>query len=494
MKIHELERRTGLERPTIRFYEKERLIDPKRNDNGYREYSEEDAEHLLKIKLLRQLGMSIEVIRKLQQGSDDFGSAMSAQIRILISRIQRDQRAKETCEAIRADGVNYQTMDAVRYLKMLQNTTGNQPVISRNFQENIIKEIHPWRRYFARMLDYLLLNALICFILFVILRIRPIPGDLVSKLLDIGCMALFIPLEALMLSKWGTTPGKWVMGIRLEYVHGGNLPFSTGIHRSWKVFKGIGFGIPYISNFAMWLRYCQLTGHSWYRLRQRNAYKPSEMDWDEDTELIYQEWQGRGKAAAAGLLAVCVLLSSVTAWDSMKPKHRGSELTIAQFSENYNNTLRIMNEDHESYDELQPDGTKYPKSDQIVIFDVNGTSKNKDKNFTYQTVDGYLQTLSYEDSWREVFYLQPIPDDCYIAVMSILLAQRDWTFSDTLKFGNLWKSKLSETEAEFRYKNVTVYWKIEQTNCVYQNGILIAQSDLGKSTASVIFVLTIDET
>ena len=43
MTIKEVEQITGLTRSNIRFYEKEKLITPDRNENnGYREYSEED--------------------------------------------------------------------------------------------------------------------------------------------------------------------------------------------------------------------------------------------------------------------------------------------------------------------------------------------------------------------------------------------------------------------------------------------------------------------
>ena len=57
MTIHELEKRTGLPRASIRFYEKEGLIAPKRLANGYRDYSEEDALALEKIALLRRLDL-----------------------------------------------------------------------------------------------------------------------------------------------------------------------------------------------------------------------------------------------------------------------------------------------------------------------------------------------------------------------------------------------------------------------------------------------------
>ena len=56
MRINEVERRVGVSKKNIRFYEEEGLLKPGRNaENGYREYSEADVEQLLKIRLLRQL-------------------------------------------------------------------------------------------------------------------------------------------------------------------------------------------------------------------------------------------------------------------------------------------------------------------------------------------------------------------------------------------------------------------------------------------------------
>lgn len=42
MKINEIETLLGQSRANIRFYEKEGLLTPARNENGYREYSEGD--------------------------------------------------------------------------------------------------------------------------------------------------------------------------------------------------------------------------------------------------------------------------------------------------------------------------------------------------------------------------------------------------------------------------------------------------------------------
>lgn len=43
MNIAEAERRTGLTRANIRFYEKEGLLTPTRGANGYRDYTEDDV-------------------------------------------------------------------------------------------------------------------------------------------------------------------------------------------------------------------------------------------------------------------------------------------------------------------------------------------------------------------------------------------------------------------------------------------------------------------
>ena len=53
MTIKDVEERTGLSRSNVRFYEKEKLIEPSRNEsNGYRDYSENDVENIKKIVIL----------------------------------------------------------------------------------------------------------------------------------------------------------------------------------------------------------------------------------------------------------------------------------------------------------------------------------------------------------------------------------------------------------------------------------------------------------
>lgn len=67
MKIKEVEKITHLSSQTIRFYEDKKLLDVNRDQSGYRDYTTENVEQLLKIKLLRKCGLTIQEIIQLIQ-------------------------------------------------------------------------------------------------------------------------------------------------------------------------------------------------------------------------------------------------------------------------------------------------------------------------------------------------------------------------------------------------------------------------------------------
>ena len=69
MKIKDVEKRVGITKANIRYYEKEGLLSPVRDqENNYREYSEGDVKRLEQIKVLRALGISIADIKELNTG------------------------------------------------------------------------------------------------------------------------------------------------------------------------------------------------------------------------------------------------------------------------------------------------------------------------------------------------------------------------------------------------------------------------------------------
>ena len=68
MTIKEVEKKLNITRANIRFYEKEGLLQPKRCDNEYRDYSEDDLKRLEKILIFRKCNISIENIRLIFNG------------------------------------------------------------------------------------------------------------------------------------------------------------------------------------------------------------------------------------------------------------------------------------------------------------------------------------------------------------------------------------------------------------------------------------------
>jgi DNA-binding transcriptional MerR regulator len=97
MKINEMELRSGITKKNIRFYEEQGLLSPRRDaSNGYRDYGEEELSALLRIKLLRKLGVPIGEIRLLQDGTHTVGDVMR---RHLVS-LEREQRSLEQAAAL----------------------------------------------------------------------------------------------------------------------------------------------------------------------------------------------------------------------------------------------------------------------------------------------------------------------------------------------------------------------------------------------------------
>ena len=131
MTIKEVEERTGLARSNVRFYEKEKLIQPSRNErNGYRDYSKSDVENLKKIAYLRTLGISIEDIRNVIQGKESLTEILERQSERLAVQMDDLDRAKALCEQMLHDReLTYETMEVERYTGELEDYwEQNQPV------------------------------------------------------------------------------------------------------------------------------------------------------------------------------------------------------------------------------------------------------------------------------------------------------------------------------------------------------------------------------
>lgn len=104
----------------------------------------------------------------------------------------------------------------------------------------------PWRRFFARSLDLLICSAIYELFTSAILRINLLDRSFLMGMVDIYMsFGILFLLEPLLLSQFGTTPGKWIFGISLSKKDGSKLSYGEGFSRLCYVFwRGYGFQIP----------------------------------------------------------------------------------------------------------------------------------------------------------------------------------------------------------------------------------------------------------
>jgi len=73
-------------------------------------------------------------------------------------------------------------------------------------------------------------------------------ADLPEFALGLAIPFVWLFLEALLLSTWGTTPGKWLFKTWVADAMGNRLSFMDALSRSFSVwFMGLGFGLPIVS-------------------------------------------------------------------------------------------------------------------------------------------------------------------------------------------------------------------------------------------------------
>jgi len=126
---------------------------------------------------------------------------------------------------------------------------------------------HPWRRFFARTVDLLSLGLLILFLFSFLIGIlfpQNIGGYVkaIENPITAGIFLylLWLPVEAAFLAVTGTTPAKWVFGIRVLSIEGHKLSYSHALKRVFLVWvQGEGLGIPIVALFTRLFAYKRLT-------------------------------------------------------------------------------------------------------------------------------------------------------------------------------------------------------------------------------------------
>lgn len=180
------------------------------------------------------------------------------------------------------------------------------------------------RRFFARLFDFAVYDALWSLFLALVLDMNILSRSGAESLLDVAvALLLMIFLEPALLHWWGTTPGKWLLGLRVTDLEEGHLTYAAGFERVWCVLsKGWGWMIPIR---VLWRSYAN----------HRSYWEGEAGEWEEESVLTTTgtQWWRWLLLAAGYILLTTILLGAAVL--SARPAHTG-ELTVAEYAENYN--------------------------------------------------------------------------------------------------------------------------------------------------------------
>ena len=376
MTIKELEERSGMTRSNIRFYEREGLLSPQRHDNNYRDYSEEDLQQLLRIRLLRSLEVPLEEIRALQQGEKELDAALQEHLRTLEQKAQTLQNAQQICRDIRRDGARYDTLNAQHYLDAMNTPTGTPASVP--VRDVIPRVRSPWRRFFARHFDLMLYGTVWCVLGLLVLQKSPATESGSAWFGGSAFMAvlMMVLFEPLFLSTWGTTPGKWLLGLSVTNNTGQKLAYWEGASRTVQaLWYGTGFFIPIWEIFRGYQRYYDCT-------------EGKTMAWEWDSELVLRDEKSWRALAMAGSIVAQFALIALCASLISRPAHQG-DMTAAQFAESYNQQAEMremtyrLDENGHWIEKTRPNG---------IVINMSSISP---ADFVYKEENGLLTGLTF---------------------------------------------------------------------------------------------------
>ena len=371
MKISELEETVGMTRANIRFYEAEGLLSPHRNENGYREYSAEDRETLERIRLLRILGVSIEEIRMLQSGEKQLTDVLAHSLKMLEKKQNETIAARRICRQAYENREEYKSLDAGKYMQLLQNGSGTDTPLP---QEDAIRPLRaPVRRYFARMLDLFVCGTVWTVIRILVFHRNPGLDNIGDRLFNIIAESLMmLAAEPFLLSRFGTTPGKALLGLSVQSEESRPLTYQEALERTWKLFRyGLGFQIPVWSLYRIWKSY--------------QACRNGETaEWEEGSVLSLKDEKPYRYILYAGSCAACIAMTAGALMLGYRPKYHG-DLTLQQFTQNYN---QISSFTQNGPERMDSEGRLYFPGNENVI--ITGGDESLPE-FTYKEENGFLK-------------------------------------------------------------------------------------------------------
>ncbi len=192
MFINEVENIVKLSKKAIRYYEQEGLVRPKRNDNNdYRLYSEDDINRLKVIKFLRELGVPISELKKLNNQELDLKECLKKRIENIENEEENYQKVKKMCLEIIEANETYEKIDITKYFQNI-NILNKEGFTMREIKSNKKKKI------FGAVLSSLIFGLLFLIpaIIFIVMGYR----EYSTKISYLFALIFIIPVIAIIVN------------------------------------------------------------------------------------------------------------------------------------------------------------------------------------------------------------------------------------------------------------------------------------------------------
>jgi len=169
-------------------------------------------------------------------------------------------------------------------------------------------EPRPWHRLAARTFDYAIWGLVLALLLSELTRMEVVPahlGYLASHPLiaPIIITASWIPVEALLIAAVGSTPGKWLFGIYLQFSisdayarRDAQAQLGRALKRAFRVWwEGMAFGFPLLAPILVAVAYEKLTQNQ-------------ETDWDFAQDVLVTHGPPGVLNAVTGVCGLAAML------------------------------------------------------------------------------------------------------------------------------------------------------------------------------------------
>jgi len=141
MLISEVENICGLSKKSIRYYEENGLLNPKRSkSNDYRIYDESDIKKLKIIKFLRELDVPIRELKMLNNKELTLKECMESRIKKIKEQEKNYNKVKNMCLEISTSNEDFESINIDKYFIEI-NTLNKEGFTMRDLKTSKTKKI-----------------------------------------------------------------------------------------------------------------------------------------------------------------------------------------------------------------------------------------------------------------------------------------------------------------------------------------------------------------